>query len=250
MLRVHNLSKSYPKTGKEALVDASFEIAPGEIVGLIGPNGAGKSTLMKTLCKFIHPTSGSIQWKDQDLFSTPHALKDAGILIEPVFHDYLTAEENMRFSLELHKKEEYIPEIGAHLDLVGLGTQGKKYPKDFSFGMKQRLGLAMALIGKPKLLILDEPFVGLDPNGVDDLIQILKKRVQEDGICAMISSHQLYELQSLCKPTLVIYDGKIHFDGVPNHDPSYTFYVEKDRHVETVQTKKTGAELSAWIAKR
>ncbi len=257
MIKVTALSKTYEKTGKHALDKASFSIEDGEIVGLIGPNGAGKSTLMKTMCKFLKPSLGTVSIDGKDVYQNNYALKDVGILLEPVFFPHLTAYENLEYYLKIHQKSEFIKDIMPHLEMVGLKNNAKQKPKDFSFGMKQRLGLAMALLGKPKVLILDEPFVGLDPNGIEDLINILKNRVKEENMSAIISSHQLYELSSLCKRTIVINSGKIVFDGIPELKPSITF--ELDRKIDTelpgeiidntITTKKVGNELTEFIRK-
>ena len=256
MIQVTGLSKVYEKTGKKALDNASFSLSDGEMVGLIGSNGAGKSTLMKTMCKFLKPTSGNVRLDGIDIYESKNSLKNFGILLEPVFFDQLTAFENLEYYLKIHKKDEFIKDIEAHLEMVGLGKNKSQKPKEFSFGMKQRLGLAMALVGRPKILLLDEPFVGLDPNGIGDLIKILKERVEIEGMSAIISSHQLYELSSLCERTIVINSGQIVFDGSPELSPTITF--ELDRKIDTVldgevnenklSSRKTGKELSNLIS--
>lgn len=255
MIEVTNLSKQYDKANKIALDKASFTINDGEMVGLIGENGAGKSTLMKTMCKFLGPTSGQVKIFGTDIFTVDNALNEVGILLEPVFYSQLSAYENIKYYLNVHNKSEYIKDINDHLDMVGLSKHKNENPKEFSFGMRQRLGLAMALVGRPKILILDEPFVGLDPNGIDDLIKILKKRMSDDNMSALISSHQLYELSSLCERTIVIKQGRIVFDGVASLAKTITF--ELDRIIvddlegevieNTISTEKTGQELDDLI---
>lgn len=209
MIEVSKLSKKYPKSDNYSLDKATFQVEQGEMVGLIGPNGAGKSTLMKAMCKFITPTEGEVLLEGVNILEKDYELRDVGILLEPVFFGQLTAYENLKYYLEIHNKQQYLPTIKDHLELVGLGKNMNQKPKDFSFGMKQRLGLAMALLGKPKLLILDEPFVGLDPNGMKDLINILHDRVKEDNIIAIVSSHQLHELGAVCKRILAIQNGAL-----------------------------------------
>ena len=227
MIEVTNLSKKYTKADKYSLKDASFKLKPGEMVGLIGANGAGKSTLMKTMCKFIKPNDGQVYFNGKNIFEGDNQLQDVGILLEPVFFAQLTAKENIEYYLKIHNKKEFIDTIEEHLKMVGLYESKDKKVKGFSFGMKQRLGLAIALIGKPKALILDEPFVGLDPNGMKDLIDILHEKIKKDKIIALVSSHQLNELEAVCKRVLVIRDGIIVFDGVPESKPHIT--IELDR---------------------
>ncbi|MDO5649539.1 MAG: ABC transporter ATP-binding protein [Gallicola sp.] len=228
MIEVTNLSKKYPKSEKFSLDKAEFTLNKGEMVGLIGANGAGKSTLMKTMCKFIGPTTGKVFLNGVNIFESDYQLRDVGILLEPVFFPQLTAYENLEYYLKIHDKKEFLNTIEDHLEMVGLMASKDQKVKGFSFGMKQRLGLAMALLGKPKLLILDEPFVGLDPNGMKDLIDILQKRVQEENITALVSSHQLHELSAVCERVIVIQDGVIVFDGVPDNSPQITIELDRE----------------------
>lgn len=236
MIEVINLSKKYKKAEEFSLKQADFTLKRGEMAGLIGANGAGKSTLMKTMCKFISPTEGTVKINGEDLYSKDYLLKDVGILLEPVFFPQLSAYENMEYYLKIHGKKEFLPSIEEHLEMVGLLKSRDKKVKSFSFGMKQRLGLALALSGKPKMLILDEPFVGLDPNGMKDLIKILHQRVKEDQIAALVSSHQLHELSAVCERVLVIQKGVIVFDGVPNDSPEIT--IELDREYTPTESFK------------
>lgn len=185
MIKVSNLSKKYSKSDVFSLKQAEFVLQKGEMVGLIGANGAGKSTLMKTMCKYISPTEGKVLLDGVNIYEKDYQLRDVGILLEPVFFPQLTAFENLEYYLRIHDKKEFLDTIEDHLEMVGLIKAKDQKVKGFSFGMKQRLGLALALIGKPKLLILDEPFVGLDPNGMKDLINILHQRVKEENIAAL-----------------------------------------------------------------
>ena len=214
MISVNNLSMKYEKAKRYSLSNVSFEIGDGEMVGLIGKNGAGKSTLMKSICKFILPSEGEILLDGKNIKASDRCLDDVGILLEPVFFQYMSAYDNLAYYLKIHNKEQYIQEIDDVLNMVGLGKNRDQKPSDFSFGMKQRLGLALALVGHPKKLILDEPFVGLDPVGVKDLISILQEQVKNNKMQAIISSHQLYELNELCDRVLVLYNGELVFDGV------------------------------------
>lgn len=219
MIRVDNISMKYEKADKYSLSNVSFKIDDGEMVGLIGKNGAGKSTLLKSICKFINPVNGDVYIDGKNIKDEGGCLDDVGILLEPVFFPYMSAYDNLAFYLNIHGKDRFIDEIDDILDLVGLIKNKNQKPTDFSFGMKQRLGLAQALIGNPKKLILDEPFVGLDPVGVKDLINILKDQVKKRKMQVLISSHQLFELNELCNRVLVLYNGELVFDGIPDFSP-------------------------------
>lgn len=228
MIEVKGLSKKYTGSEDYALQGVSFDLQEGELVGLIGKNGAGKSTLLKLLCKFLKPTEGSIFRDGKDIFSYERYMQDIGILLEPVFYPQLSAYDNLEFYLQIHGCSKSKREIEDTLELVGLIRNKDEKPGQFSFGMKQRLGLAQALLGNSKVLFLDEPFVGLDPTGISELIGILHKQVKDHGIQAIVSSHQLYELSAICERTLVIQNGKLRFDGIPDMNPKTTLILNKD----------------------
>lgn len=234
MIQVKDLSKKYKGANKYSLKNVSFEIADGEMVGLIGKNGAGKSTLLKSICKFITPSDGEIFIGGNNISDEDYRLEDTGILLEPVFFPYMSAYDNLAYYLKIHNKEQYLPEIEDTLELVGLIKNKDEKPTGFSFGMKQRLGLAQALIGHPKMLVLDEPFVGLDPVGVKDIITALKKKVKEEGMQAIISSHQLFELDELCERVLVLFNGELVFDGVTDHTQKLLITLDGDYKGEEV----------------
>lgn len=215
MLKIQNLSKKFSGNDFYSLSDVSMEINKGEIVGLIGKNGAGKSTLMKMIAKSIKPTKGSIHYNGEDINSRDNILADFGIMIDPVFYPEMSVIDNLKFYLKLHGKTELYPNIEKTLQLVELWDARNRKPKGFSFGMKQRTALAIAMVAEPDFLILDEPFVGLDPIGVHKLIYILKNWSSERQISMLISSHQLGELEALCSRYVYIEDGKLAeaFDG-------------------------------------
>lgn len=207
MLTIHNLSKKFAGNDFYSLRNVNLEINKGEIVGLIGKNGAGKSTLMKLIAKSLKPTEGEIYYNEVELSSKDCLLQDVGIMIDPVFYPEMTVEDNLKFYLRLHNKKELFTNIESTLRLVELWEVRKRKPKNFSFGMKQRTALAIALVAEPNLLILDEPFVGLDPIGVQKLIVILKEWASQRKISMLISSHQLSELESLCDRYVYIESG-------------------------------------------
>ncbi|EFQ58353.1 ABC transporter, ATP-binding protein [Streptococcus downei F0415] len=218
MLKIENLSKKFSGNDFYSLSDVSMEIEKGEIVGLIGKNGAGKSTLMKMIAKSLKPTSGTVTYNGVDLYSQDNLLKDFGIMIDPVFYPEMSVLDNLKFYLKLHGKKELYGNIESILKLVELWDARNRKPKGFSFGMKQRTALAIALVAEPDFLILDEPFVGLDPIGVQKLIDILKKWSNSRQISMLISSHQLGELESLCDRYVYIENGELadSFQGKEN----------------------------------
>lgn len=208
-LKIKDLAKKFPKNNFYSLKDVDLTIEKGEIVGLIGKNGAGKSTFLKLIAKALRPTTGKIEYNGTDINSQKEVLKDFGIMIETVFYPEMTVMENMTFYLDLHHQNDYKNNIQKILELVGLWQAKDRKPGKFSFGMKQRMALALALVTEPKFLLLDEPFVGLDPIGVNNLIKILKEWSQTKEISMIISSHQLGELEELCNRYVYIEDGSV-----------------------------------------
>lgn len=231
MLKIENLSKKFPGNDFYSLSDVSLEIEKGEIVGLIGKNGAGKSTLMKMMAKSQKPTSGKISYNGTDINSNDNVLEDFGILIEPVFYPEMSVIDNLKFYLKLHGKKELYPNIERTLKLVELWESRNRKPKGFSFGMKQRTALAIALVAEPDFLILDEPFVGLDPVGVQKLIDILKKWSSERQISMLISSHQLGELEALCNRYIYIEGGKLAESFIGKAQPSLVVHLNSKYHM-------------------
>lgn len=207
ILQTNKLSKSF---GKQLAVDnVSLKVKTNTIYGLLGPNGAGKSTTLKLLTGLLHPTSGEIifnghPWSRKDL-------KDIGVLIEsPALYGNLTAYENLLVHTKvLHLPESRIQEV---LKIVGLENTGKKKVSQFSFGMKQRLGIAKALLNHPKLLILDEPTNGLDPLGIQELRKLIRS-FPSQGMTVILSSHILSEVAQLADHIGIIHHGKLKYQG-------------------------------------
>lgn len=231
MLKIENLSKKFSGNDFYSLSDVSLEIEKGEIVGLIGKNGAGKSTLMKMMAKSQKPTLGKISYNGTDINSNDNVLEDFGIMIEPVFYPEMSVIDNLKFYLKLHGKKELYPNIERTLKLVELWESRNRKPKGFSFGMKQRTALAIALVAEPDFLILDEPFVGLDPVGVQKLIDILKKWSSERQISMLISSHQLGELEALCNRYIYIEGGKLAESFIGKAQPSLVVLLNSKYHM-------------------
>ena len=209
ILEVKGLGKKYKGNAFYSLENANFTIEEGDIIGLVGKNGSGKSTLLKILAKSQNPTEGTVFFNGRDIFKEDNILKDFGIMIEPVFFPQISVEENLKLYLKIHKKEQYQDNIEKILKLVGLWEAKDRKPIDFSFGMKQRTALALALVTEPQFVLLDEPFVGLDPIGVKNLLEILKQWSKVNKTSMIISSHQLAELEDLCTRYLFIESGII-----------------------------------------
>lgn len=207
VLEVKQLKKRLGKS--EIIKGISFEVKEGEIFGFLGPNGAGKTTTIRMLVGLIHGDSGSIKIMGHDLKEEREkALSNVGAVVEnPELYTYLSGRENLMQIARVRgvSKEE----IDKLIELVGLKEKIHMKVKKYSLGMKQRLGLAAALISDPKLLILDEPTNGLDPNGILDFREIVRKASKERGIAVFISSHILSEVQQLCDTVAFINNGVI-----------------------------------------
>lgn len=208
IIQTNHLTKNYK--GTTVVSNVNMHVKKGEIYGFLGPNGAGKTTVMKMIMNLIKPTSGEIIISGETV--TPKSyeiLKRMGSIIEyPVFYDKLTAREN----LELHS--DYMgyynkSAIDSALDMVQLKNFEGKAVKDFSLGMKQRLGLARAIITKPEILILDEPTNGLDPVGIKEFRNLFQMLSKDYGMTLLISSHILGEIEQIADTIGVIKDGKL-----------------------------------------
>lgn len=245
IVKTNQLTKVYE--GKEVVSAVNMHVKKGEIYGFLGPNGAGKTTVMKMLTNLTKPTGGDIEIFGEKLTDQSYeVLKRLGTIIEyPIFYENLTAKE----TLELHC--EYMgyydkKEITHVLDLVKLTNTEKKRVKDFSLGMKQRLGIARAIITKPELLILDEPINGLDPVGIKELRELFKMLCKEYGITIIISSHILGEIEQLADTIGVIKNGRLitevsmnavnhsqadYIEVIVNDGKKAAFIIEKELHI-------------------
>ena len=207
VLEVNNLKKSLGK--REIIKNLSFSIEEGEIFGFLGPNGAGKTTTIRMLVGLIHPNEGIIKICGYDLKNdTEKALKEVGAVVEnPELYKYLSGRENLMQIARIRNISK--EDVEDTIRLVGLEDRINDKVRKYSLGMKQRLGLAASLLSKPKLLILDEPTNGLDPSGILDFREIVKKAAKEKGIAVFISSHILSEVQHLCDRVAFINHGTI-----------------------------------------
>ena len=207
VLEVNNLKKTLGK--REIIKNLSFSIEEGEIFGFLGPNGAGKTTTIRMLVGLIHPNEGSIKICGHDLKSdTEKALSEVGAVVEnPELYKYLSGRENLMQIARIRKISK--EDVEDTIKLVGLEDRIDDKVRKYSLGMKQRLGLAASLLSKPKLLILDEPTNGLDPSGILDFREVVKKAAKEKGMAVFISSHILSEIQHLCDKVAFINHGTI-----------------------------------------
>ncbi|OAK70685.1 ABC transporter ATP-binding protein [Lederbergia galactosidilytica] len=208
VLKTSNLTKKFKY--QVALNNVNLSIKKGSIYGFIGQNGAGKSTLIRIISGLALPTSGSIElFGNSDGQKLNETRKRIGTMIEgPALYSHMTATEN----LEAHRLLKGIPGkecVERTLKIVGLQDTGKKRARNFSLGMKQRLGIAIALLGEPEFLILDEPINGLDPMGVVEIRELLRKLNQEYGMTILISSHILSELHLLATHYGIIDKGNV-----------------------------------------
>ncbi len=212
VIETKNLCKTY---GKHRAVDhMELHVPQGCVYGFIGPNGAGKSTTMKMLLGLIHPSAGQVFLLGKELTESNRLslLRQTGSLIEsPSGYLHLTAQENLQIVADLkgvpHK------DIGRVLDIVHLTGDRNRKVGQYSLGMKQRLGIAMALLGSPKLLILDEPTNGLDPAGIQEMRALLSDMPAATGCTVLVSSHLLGEMEQLVSQVGIINHGKMLFEG-------------------------------------
>ncbi|WP_379128105.1 ABC transporter ATP-binding protein [Paenibacillus sp. sgz500958] len=215
IIETKGLVKEY--RGRAAVEDLNLNIKRGEIYGFLGPNGAGKTTTIRMLLGLISPTAGNIEIFGKDLRKDKlNILRKIGSMVEsPSYYGHLTAVQNLeaiRRILDVPKSR-----ISEVLDIVSLTGEEKRPVKGFSLGMKQRLGIASALLGSPELLILDEPTNGLDPSGIQEIRELIKRMPQEHGITVMVSSHLLSEIELMADTVGIIRQGRmVYQDSIVN----------------------------------
>ena len=209
IIQTKELSKTFK--GTKVVTGVDLELNRGEIYGFLGPNGAGKTTTIRMLLGLMKPTSGNIQIFNQDLMKNHRSiLQHVGSLVEsPSYYGHLTGYEN----LEVTRKIIDVPKkrIDEVLEIVRLTPNGSKKVKSYSLGMKQRLGIANALLGNPKLLVLDEPTNGLDPSGILEIRQLIQSLPKRYGITVLVSSHLLSEIDQMATKVGIISKGELIF---------------------------------------
>lgn len=213
IIDVNGLTKSF--NGLIAVDDLSFTVPRGEVYGFLGQNGAGKSTTIRMLLTLIRPTSGSISILGHDLFHhRRQILKQTGAIIEkPDLYKYLTALENLSIMARLSGIRPTKKELMLQLERVGLAERAESKVKTYSQGMKQRLGIACALVHDPQLIILDEPTNGLDPQGIADVRNLILSLSKTDGKTVFVSSHLLSEIEVIADSMLIIDKGRKVAEG-------------------------------------
>ncbi|MBR3939495.1 MAG: gliding motility-associated ABC transporter ATP-binding subunit GldA [Bacteroidales bacterium] len=250
-IHVENISKIYGT--QKALDQVSFSINEGEIVGLLGPNGAGKSTLMKIITCFIPPTSGSISVYGHNIFDNPLEIRrNIGYLPEhnPLYLE-MYVREFLEFAAGLYnigkQTKQRVEEI---IELTGLTKEANKKIGQLSKGYRQRVGIAQALIHDPKVLILDEPTTGLDPNQLEEIRQLIKK-IGEKKI-VMLSTHIMQEVEAICSRVIIINSGKIVADDKTQNihsiqKTSNQYFVEfnKEINITAIKQLKDVKDISA-----
>ena len=208
VLECHDLHKKFGK--KEILKGISLEVNEGDILGFIGPNGAGKTTTIKLILGLQSITSGSVKINGYDIQKDfTNAIKKVGTIVEnPDLYMYMSGYENLKMISNLYTgvTKERIDEV---INLVGLENRIKDKVSKYSLGMRQRLGIAQAILHKPNLLVLDEPTNGLDPEGIKQIKDLIVKLAKEENMAVLISSHNLLELESFCTKVTIIKNGEI-----------------------------------------
>ena len=208
ILTVNNLTKKFGYL--TAVKDLSFTIEKGNVYGILGPNGSGKSTTLGVVLNVVNKTNGAFSWFDGNT-STHEALKKVGAIIErPNFYPYMTAIQNLKLVCKIKEVPE--DKIEEKLELVGLLERKNSKFRTYSLGMKQRLAIASALLNDPEILILDEPTNGLDPQGIHQIREIIKK-VASEGTTILLASHLLDEVEKVCSHVVILRKGRKLYSG-------------------------------------
>lgn len=255
VLALNNVTK---RIGSKAIVDRmSFDIQKGEIVGLLGPNGAGKTTTIRMIVGLIQMSEGDVVVQGHSIRNDfTNAIRHIGAIIEnPEFYPYMTGRDNLKQYQRMSTgiTDERIKEV---VELVGLEAAMNKKVKAYSLGMRQRLGIAQALLDRPSLLILDEPTNGLDPAGIREMRQYLQQIASQEGISILVSSHLLTEMELMCSRVVVIQEGKFvterNLSEKMEQSQSITvaFRVDDVERAALIAGKIEGVKVVQLIAKR
>ena len=231
ILKLKDLTKTF---GRLTAVNAlSFDIQKGNVYGILGPNGSGKSTTLGMVLNVVNPSSGSFEWFDGTI-NTHNALKKVGAIIEsPNFYPSMSAEDNLKLVCKI--KEVDYSRIDVVLDIVNLLDRKKDPFKSYSLGMKQRLAIASALLNDPEILILDEPTNGLDPQGIHQIREVIKK-IAADGMTILLASHLLDEVEKVCSHVIVIRNGvKLYAGPVDELNATHGFFELKSENAQALR---------------
>lgn len=231
ILTVNDLTKKFGYL--TAVKNLSFTIEKGNVYGILGPNGSGKSTTLGIILNVVNRTSGEFSWFDGQT-STHEALKKVGAIIErPNFYPYMTAIQNLKLVCKIKEVSE--DKVQEKLELVGLWERRNSKFKTYSLGMKQRLAIASALLNDPEILILDEPTNGLDPQGIHQIREIIKK-IANQGTTILLASHLLDEVEKVCSHVVILRKGEKLYSGpVDEMLASYGFFELKTKEMEKLK---------------
>lgn len=225
IVQIRNLNKTIK--GKHIIKDLTLDIYPGQITGFLGPNGAGKTTTIRMMTGLMHPTSGEVIINGVSLKDNfEGAIQNIGVIVEnPEMYKFMTGYKNLQHFARMHKgvTKERIDEVVAQ---VGLQNRIHEKVKTYSLGMRQRLGLAQAMLHRPKFLILDEPTNGLDPAGIREFRQYLRKIAEEDNVAILVSSHLLSEIELMVDRIAVIQNGQLIEIRDLHQEVASSYYVE------------------------
>lgn len=232
ILTINNLTKHYGLV--KAVNDLSFTIEKGNVYGILGPNGSGKSTTLGMVLNVVNPTSGNFHWFDGS-DTTHNALKKVGAIIErPNFYPYMTAAQNLQLVCKI--KDVPSDKIQEKLEIVGLLDRMHSKFSTYSLGMKQRLAIASALLNDPEILILDEPTNGLDPQGIHQIREIIKK-IAAGGTTILLASHLLDEVEKVCTHVVILRKGvKLYSGRVDAMNASYGFFELRTDNLSMLET--------------
>jgi ABC-2 type transport system ATP-binding protein len=240
LLEVRNLELSYGR--QQVLHDVSFQLYPGRVLALIGPNGAGKSSIMRILAGLVIPEKGQLLLHGKTL-ATPSGIHHAaGFFIEgPDFYKHLDARQNLLLLKRIRKGKQSVFDL---LRVVGIEYAAGKKVRKFSSGMKQRLGIAQALLGDPELLVLDEPFNGLDPEVKQFLMDLIRQLALEKNKAILVSSHLLTDLETIADDFILLSQGQVHAAGSISdykHEPqTVCFWFEKEPSLTLLEKSGPG----------
>ena len=252
VIKVQNISKHFGSL--KAVDDLSFEVKAGQVFGFLGQNGSGKSTTIRMLLSLIHPTSGNIEIFGKRIEKDREAiLEQVGAIIErPDLYPYLSAREHLELFAKVRKQKIGEADINATLEKVGLAHRAKDKVQTFSLGMKQRLGIGIALVHNPSLIILDEPTNGLDPQGIADIRQLIQYLAKEEGKTVLVSSHLLSEIEQVAHQILIIHQGKKMVEGVTKEllDPEKRIVQIKTTDDANALKVITGGSFSNYLLPR
>ncbi len=242
VIKVKHISKHFGSL--KAVDDLSFEVQAGQVFGFLGQNGSGKSTTIRMLLSLIHPSSGNIEIFGQSIEKNRAAiLEQVGAIIErPDLYPYLSAKEHLQLFAKVRKRQITATAIDETLAKVGLANRSKDKVQTFSLGMKQRLGIAIALVHNPSLIILDEPTNGLDPQGIADVRELIKKLAIEEGKTVFVSSHLLTEIEQIANQILIIHHGKKMVEGVTKE------LLDPQKRIVQIKTLNDAGTLQVIVA--